>query len=329
MLALSFIRALLSRGIGQERFLILGATDAGERIHREIESAPELGWKTVGFVDENPSLHGREFCGLPVLGKYAELPQFVPSHRIAGLIVSHDSSSHNEILRVLSHVTEFPVSLFIVPDLYDAATGHFKTNAVHGIALKELFPEHMPVWEAELKRALDILVSAVGLMIMGPLMLALAALIRWDSKGPSLYSQERIGQYGRRFHLYKFRTMRTDAEALGPQWAGKNDSRITRLGRFLRRSRLDELPQFWNILIGEMSLVGPRPEREHFINQLRHEVPLYLRRLKMKPGLTGWAQVKHHYDANLEDVKIKVLFDLWYFENMSLSLDLSIMLRTI
>ena len=329
LLASTLIRNLLRHGIGQERFLILGATEAGERIHLEIESAPEMGWKAVGFVDESPALRGREFCGLPVLGKYAELPQLVPAHRIAGLIVSHESSSHNEILRVLSHVTEFPVSLFIVPDLYDAATGHFKTNAVHGIALKELFPEHMPAWEAELKRVIDLMSSTLGLVLLGPIMLAVGALVRWDSPGPALYSQERIGQYGRRFHLFKFRTMRIDAEALGPQWAGKNDPRVTRLGRFLRRSRLDELPQLWNILVGEMSLVGPRPEREHFISQLRHEVPLYLRRLKMKPGLTGWAQVKHHYDASLEDVKTKVLFDLWYFENMSLSLDLSILLRTI
>src|SRR5690606_28014475 len=180
-----------------------------------------------------------------------------------------------------------------------------------------------------LKRLLDIVVAAASLTLAFPLMLLIAILIRLDSRGPVLYAQERVGQYGRIFMLYKLRTMRQDAEATGPQWAAENDPRVTRLGRFLRKTRLDEFPQLWNVLVGDMSLVGPRPEREHFINQLRNEVPLYLQRLKMKPGLTGWAQVKHHYDKNIEDVKTKVLFDLWYFENMSLPLDMVILIRTV
>lgn len=329
LLALAIVRALLVRGRGMDRLLILGATEAGKRIRAAISSAPELGWKVVGFVEQNPIFKGADFDGLPVLGKYSDLPHLISTHRIGGLIISHESSSHNEILRVLSYVAEFRLTVFIVPDLYDAASGHFKTNTVHGIALKELFPEHMPSWEANLKRLLDIVVSALGLLLLLPLMLILAVLIRLDSKGPVLYTQERVGQYGRIFLLYKLRTMRADAEADGPQWAAENDPRVTRLGRFLRKTRLDEVPQFWNVLIGDMSLVGPRPEREHFINQLRNEVPLYLQRLKMKPGLTGWAQVKHHYDSSLEDVKTKVLFDLWYFENMSLPLDAVILLRTV
>ncbi len=329
LLAQMFVRSMLTQGQGQDRLFILGATEAGEHILNELVSAPELGWKAVGFVDENPAMRGQNFTGLPVLGKYAELPDLIRTYKPGGIIISHESSSHNEILRVLSYVVEFPLTIFIVPDLYDAASGHFKTNAVHGIALKELFPEHMPGWEADLKRLIDITASIFGMILTGPIMLVLIFIIRWDSVGPAFYSQERVGQYGRRFRLYKFRTMRTDAEAAGPQWASKKDPRITRLGRILRRSRLDELPQFWNVLRGDMSLVGPRPEREHFINQLRHEVPLYLRRLKMKPGLTGWAQIKHQYDSSIEDVKTKVLFDLWYFENMSVPLDIMILLRTI
>jgi exopolysaccharide biosynthesis polyprenyl glycosylphosphotransferase len=329
LVALSIVRALLVRGRGMDRLLILGATEAGKSIHHAIASAPELGWKAAGFVEQNPIFKGAEFDGLPVLGKYSDLPHLISLHRVGGLIISHESSSHNEILRILSYVAEFPLTIFIVPDLYDAATGHFKTNTVHGIALKELFPEHMPSWEANLKRLLDITVSALGLVLTFPLLLVTAVLIRLDSRGPVLYTQERVGQYGRIFLLYKLRTMHTDAEAGGPQWASENDPRVTRLGHFLRKTRLDELPQMWNVLVGDMSLVGPRPEREHFINQLRNEVPLYLQRLKMKPGLTGWAQVKHHYDSNLEDVKTKVLFDLWYFENMSLPLDVVILIRTV
>lgn len=329
LLVQAFVRRLLRKGIGLEPLLILGATDSGRRIKEELESVPEMGWKVFGFVDEGASSKEKEFAGHPVLGKYADLPALVERHRIGGIIISHDSTSHNEILRVLSQVAEFPVSVFIVPDLYDAASGHFKTSAVHGMTLKVLFPEHMPAWEAKLKRLMDIAVS-LGVMILGaPVYLLTALLIKLDSKGPVFYSQERIGQYGRRIHIIKFRSMRTDAEKAGPQWASTKDPRITRIGRFLRVSRLDELPQMWCVLKGDMSLVGPRPEREHFINQLRNEVPLYLRRLKMKPGLTGWAQVKHKYDASIEDVKTKVLYDLWYFENMSLSLDLLIMVRTV
>lgn len=329
LLVQALVRRLLRKGIGLDRVLILGATEAGLQMQKELERVPEMGWKLAGYVDEHPAEKGREFHGQPVLGKYADLPELIPRHRIGGIIISHESASHNEIIRVLSHVAEFPLSIFIVPDLYDVASGHFKTSAVHGITLKVLFPEHMPAWEAKLKRLMDIVFSAVNLAAALPLMALTALLIRLDSKGPIFYSQERIGLYGKRILVHKFRTMRTDAEAAGPQWATAGDSRITRLGRFLRRSRIDELPQLWCVLIGDMSLVGPRPERQHFISQLKHEVPLYLRRLKMKPGLTGWAQVKHRYDSNIDDVKTKVMFDLWYFENMSLGLDLYILLRTV
>jgi exopolysaccharide biosynthesis polyprenyl glycosylphosphotransferase len=319
----------LRKGIGLDNVLILGATDAGLQMQKELADVPEMGWKLAGYVDEHPAEKGREFHGQPVLGKYADLPALIPQHRIGGIIISHESASHNEIIRVLSHVAEFPLSIFIVPDLYDVASGHFKTSAVHGITLKVLFPEHMPAWEAKLKRLMDMAISALTLAAALPVMALTAILIKLDSKGPVFYSQERIGLYGKRILVHKFRTMRTDAEAAGPQWATAGDRRITRLGRFLRRSRIDELPQLWCVLIGDMSLVGPRPERQHFISQLKHEVPLYLRRLKMKPGLTGWAQVKHRYDTNIDDVKTKVLFDLWYFENMSLGLDLYILLRTV
>jgi len=329
LFAQSFTLSLMRKGIGLDRILILGATESGANIAKEIGEAPEMGYKVWGFADERAQLRGSLFEGAPVLGRYAELPDIVTREHIGGLIISHESNSHNEILRVLSHVAEFPVKVFIVPDLYDAATGHFKTNAVHGIALKELFPEHLPPWQAQLKRLMDISVSATVMLIGMPVFIGVALAVRSDSPGPIFYSQERIGQYGRRFFLHKFRTMRTDAEKMGPQWATKQDPRVTRIGRLLRKARLDELPQLWNVLRGEMSLVGPRPEREHFISQLKHEVPLYLRRLKMKPGLTGWAQVKHQYDSSIEDVKTKVLFDLWYFENMSLPLDLLILLRTV
>src|SRR5690606_12297728 len=237
MLTQAFVRRLLRKGVGLDRMLILGATGAGQGIRKELAAVPEMGWRVTGFVDENAALKGKEFQGLPVLGKYADLPELIARHRIGGIIISHESASHNEIIRVLSHVAEFPLSIFIVPDLYDVASGHFKTSAVHGITLKVLFPEHMPAWEAKIKRLMDMIISAAVLVLGSPLMALTAMLVKLDSPGPVFYSQERIGQYGKRIRVHKFRTMRTDAESKGPQWASAGDPRVTRLGRFLRRSR--------------------------------------------------------------------------------------------
>jgi exopolysaccharide biosynthesis polyprenyl glycosylphosphotransferase len=188
----------------------------------------------------------------------------------------------------------------------------------------------MPAWEAQIKRIMDVVVS-LGVLVIGcPLWCAIAALIRLTSKGPAIYNQERIGQNGKPFVMRKFRSMYQDAEQrTGPTWATKKDPRVTPVGRFLRTTRLDEIPQFTNVLLGDMSLVGPRPERAFFIEQLSKEIPWYVRRIKMKPGITGWAQVKHKYDSSIDDVRQKVMYDLYYFENMSILLDLKIILHTV
>jgi exopolysaccharide biosynthesis polyprenyl glycosylphosphotransferase len=192
-----------------------------------------------------------------------------------------------------------------------------------------LLKDHMPAWEAQIKRLIDIVVSGLVLVAGAPAWLLLAGIIRWTSPGKAIYNQERVGQNGKNFVMHKFRSMREDAEKhTGPQWASEKDPRITPVGRFIRKTRLDEIPQFVNVLKGDMSLVGPRPERQFFVEQLKDEIPWYIRRLKMKPGITGWAQIKHKYDSSIEDVKQKVMYDLFYFENMSLVLDLKIIVRT-
>ncbi|MFA6342641.1 MAG: exopolysaccharide biosynthesis polyprenyl glycosylphosphotransferase, partial [Fibrobacteraceae bacterium] len=188
---------------------------------------------------------------------------------------------------------------------------------------------NMPFWQVRVKRMMDITVASILLFLTSPLLLLASVAIKLDSKGPIFYSQERVGLYGKRFMVHKFRTMRTDAEKDGPQWAKKIDTRITRAGLFLRKTRIDELPQLLCVLNGDMSMVGPRPERAFFIEQLREQVPFYISRLKMKPGLTGWAQVRHHYDTSIEDVQKKLQYDMYYFENMSLLLDIQILFRTI
>ena len=323
------LRALLRRGYGANKVLILGCTESGKNIMEALKNAPEVGQRVVGFVDERYQVMDHRFCDIPVLGKYSDLPTLVKKLGISGIIIAHDSSSPQEIMRVLVWVCELPLHIYIVPELYPAVNGRFKGNLVHGFELQELFAFAMPPWQVQIKRFLDIVIAGfIGICSL-PICLLAAIAIKLDDHGPIFYSQERIGLYGKPFTVYKFRTMRTDAEKSGAQWATKKEPRITRVGHFLRKTRIDELPQLFCVLKGDMSMVGPRPERAVFIGKLREQIPFYIGRLKMKPGLTGWAQVRHHYDTSIEDVQIKLQYDMYYYENMSLLLDFQILVRTV
>jgi exopolysaccharide biosynthesis polyprenyl glycosylphosphotransferase len=196
--------------------------------------------------------------------------------------------------------------------------------------LIDIMPQLMPEWEKKLKRAFDIIISLLIIIITLPFCLLVAIAIKIDSVGPVFFTQERCGQNGKVFTIIKFRSMVKDAEKMsGPVWSQKDDPRITKVGKIIRRLRIDEIPQMFNVLTGEMSFVGPRPERPFFVEKLSSEIPYYKRRLKVRPGITGWAQVKHKYDETLEDVKIKLKYDLFYIENMSLRMDFKIIFRTI
>lgn len=325
----TFLALLFSKGIAVSKVLVVGANPSGEKLVRDIHSFPKLGYKVAGFIDNDGSRTGSSCAGLPVLGTYSDIPAVVNKENVGGLIIGHVSESANEIIRILDYCGDLNVDIYMVPSLMDVITGHFKTHQIFGVPLMVLLQDHMPAWEAQVKRLMDLVVSAGILVVGAPVWLAVAAVIRWTSPGPAVYKQERVGRNGKTYVMYKFRSMYQDAEKRsGPQWASENDPRITPVGRFIRKTRLDEIPQFINVLKGEMSLVGPRPERPFFVEQLKQEIPWYVRRIKMKPGITGWAQVKHKYDSSIEDVKQKVLYDLYYFENMSLSLDIKILLRT-
>jgi exopolysaccharide biosynthesis polyprenyl glycosylphosphotransferase len=220
-------------------------------------------------------------------------------------------------------------SVKVMPEGLGTLSG-FKTEEILGHPLIRLYPTNLKTWQRAAKRFVDLVVALLVLVPLMPLWLLTALLIRIDSPGPMIISQERVGKRGKLFRLYKFRSMIMDAEKeTGPVWAAPDDRRITRVGRFLRRFRLDEIPQFLNVLKGEMSLVGPRPERPFFVEQLKKEVGFYTRRLLVRPGITGWAQVKQQYDASLDDVRKKIRYDLHYLENMSLTLDLKIVFRTL
>jgi exopolysaccharide biosynthesis polyprenyl glycosylphosphotransferase len=326
----SFLTWLFSKGIGVSNVLIVGAHESGLKLLEAIKQYPHLGYHVKGFIDDNGRLKGTNIGGLFVLGTYSEIPYLVKKDRVSGLILSHVSGSANEILRIVNYCGDLRINIYMIPSLMDVISGHLKTHQIFGVPLMVLLSDHMPGWEAQVKRFLDIVASLCVLVLGAPLWILIAFIIKLDSPGSVIYNQERIGRNGKPFIMHKFRSMYQDAEnRTGPTWAKEHDPRVTRTGRFLRKYRLDEIPQFYNVLIGKMSLVGPRPERAFFIEQLSKEIPWYIRRIKMKPGITGWAQVKHKYDSSIEDVEQKVMYDLYYFENMSLLLDLKIMVRTI
>lgn len=329
MLVYKCLRYFLRRGYGANNILVLGATAAGKDIAEKLAKTPERGQRVVGFVDERYQVMDHEFANVPVLGKYSDLATLIKKYKVTGIIIAHESSSPQEIMRVLVWVCDQPVHIYLVPELYSVVHGQFKANLVYGFELQELFAFTMPLWQVRVKRVIDIVFGAFLGICSLPVCLIAAIAIKLEDHGPVFYSQERIGLYGKPFTVFKFRTMRTDAEKFGAQWATKDDPRITKVGKFLRKTRIDELPQILCVLKGDMSMVGPRPERAVFIAKLREEIPFYISRLKMKPGLTGWAQVCHHYDTSTEDVKIKLQYDMYYFENMSLLLDFQILVRTV
>ena len=328
MLVQLLLRRWMLRGIGADPVALVGLTESGLRLANDLKMTPQLGHHPIGFVaaegEEPPDLFG-EF---PVIGTTSHLEKLIDQHKLQGLILT-ERGTREELFSLLKGLGSKVVPIYVIPDLYDVIAGNFKASLVHGTNLKELFPQNMPPWQVPIKRAIDIVVSILLLILSLPITLLTALAIRMESPGPLFYIQERVGQFGNTFRLAKFRSMCTHAEAGGPQWAQQHDPRVTKVGRIIRTLRIDEIPQFWNVLKGEMSVVGPRPERPHFVEQLREQIPFYSRRLAMRPGITGWAQVRHHYDATIDDVRTKVLYDLHYFENMSLLLDLQIMLRTI
>lgn len=319
-----------TRGFWINNIIIIGVSESAEKLEREIKRYPQLGYRVVGFIDDDGRKKGTKLANLPVLGTYSDIPAIIKRQHISGLIISHVSTSANEILKILEYCGDSKATVYMVPSLMDVISGHLKTHQIFGIPLIVLLQDHMPSWQAQVKRIGDILFSISILFCGAPFWTLVAYLVKVTSPGPVLFKQERIGQNGKPFTMIKFRSMYEDAEKRsGPQWATEDDPRITPFGAFLRKTRLDEIPQFFNVLKGEMSLVGPRPERAYFIEKLKKEIPWYVRRIKMKPGITGWAQVKHKYDATIEDVKQKVIYDLYYFENMSLLLDLKIIVRTL
>lgn len=326
----SFKRSLLLRGYGLNNTLIIGWNEKAFEIFDLIKKYPALGHKIIGFVALEYKTSNSEYKDTKLLGEITNLPEIINKHNISDIIIALDSTRHEELLQIIASCNNKDIKLKIIPDLYDIISGQARTNQIYGFPLIEISPLLMKPWESFLKRSIDIIVSSFILIVGFPLWLIIGLAIKIDSRGPVFYLQERVGKDEKIFKIIKFRSMIENAEEeSGPTWASKNDPRITRVGKILRRLRLDEIPQFINVLLGHMSLVGPRPERPYFVEELSKQIPLYKRRLRVKPGITGWAQVKHKYDESIEDVKKKLQYDIFYIENMSLRMDLKILFHTI
>ena len=326
----SFQRGLLIKGIGRRNALIVGFNSKAHEVHDQILEHPALGLDVEAYVAVNHENVGKTYKNVRVIGSLDELLDIVNKTRAAEVIIALEKEDHDLLVDIISRLENKGIGLKIVPDLYEILSGQAKTSQLYGIPLIDIMPELMPEWEKKLKRISDVIISLIILVLTLPLNIFVALLIKMDSKGPVLFKQDRIGMNGREFKIYKFRSMYKDAEKhTGPVWSTKDDPRITRVGKIMRKLRIDEIPQFFNVLKGEMSLVGPRPERPYFVKMLSQQLPYYKRRLKVRPGITGWAQVKHKYDESIEDVKVKLRYDLFYIENMSLRMDIKILARTI
>lgn len=309
--------------------LIIGGNQQAIDLFDELESMRrKSGFRFLGFVQINGTdrlLSSR----LPCLGTYHDLPELIDKKQIEEVIIAMEETDHNKTGKVLSVLEGKNVIIKIIPDMYDILSGSVKMTSILGTPLIQINQEIMPLWQFGIKRAMDIGFSLLALILLSPLYIAIALAIKFTSEGPIFFVQERIGLHGKPFKIIKFRTMCQNAEANGPQLSSTYDSRITSVGRFLRKTRMDELPQFWNVIKGEMSLVGPRPERAYFINKIAEEAPHYRHLHKVRPGITSWGQVKYGYAENVEQMVQRLKYDILYIENMSIAVDIKILLYTI
>ncbi|MDP2662143.1 MAG: undecaprenyl-phosphate glucose phosphotransferase [Dehalococcoidia bacterium] len=314
---------LRRHGWAPERVIIVGTGEMARAIRQRIAKAPRLGYTVLGLVGDSDCEEGS------VLGPVEEIGSLVRSKGATEVIIAEPSLTHRDILDLVSKCDKERVNIKVFPDVFQIMTSEAAIGDLDGLPMVSIRDAALRGWSLIIKRAMDVVISAAFLVVLSPLMLATAILIKITSpNGPTFYLQERVGLDGKPFQVIKFRSMRPDAEAhTGPVWAGKEDPRATRLGAFLRRWSIDETPQFINVLLGEMSMVGPRPERPVFVEEFSHRVPRYLERHKEKAGLTGWAQV--HGLRGQVSIEERTAYDLWYVEHWTVWLDIKIILLTI
>jgi len=329
---LTYAKEQIKQGKVGFNTIIIGGDRNGTDLYQEITGLSyNLGYKFIGFVDTNGKSKNELAHFLPCLGKLDQLKDIIQSEHVEEVIIAVETSEHSKLKNILNILFDFKDQILvkIIPDMYDILLGVVKMTHVYGAVLIEIEQELMSKWEQTIKRIIDISASVIAMILLIPVYFYLALRVKISSPGPIIYRQERIGYLGKPFMINKFRTMFMNAELDGPQLSHDADDRVTDFGSFMRKYRLDELPQFWNVLIGEMSLVGPRPERQYYINLLLEKAPHYKHLLKVRPGITSWGQVKYGYASTIDQMLQRLKFDILYIENMSLGLDIKIIFFTL
>ncbi|HEY4334436.1 MAG TPA: sugar transferase [Puia sp.] len=327
---LNFARGQIRSGKVFFNTLLVGHDDVAARIYKATRDGLAFsGYRYTGYVSNGNASRNGIASHLPDLGRSGAIEKTIDEHDIRLVVVALEAGDREDLEVIVEKLSIKDVRIKIIPSTLDILAGSVRTSNVLGAVLSDIYTSPMPEWQQNIKRIMDIACAIIGCIFFSPLMLYAAIRTRLSSPGPIFYKQDRVGFKGKKFQIYKFRSMIRDAEKDGPALSSDNDPRITPWGRTMRKWRIDELPQLWNILSGEMSLVGPRPEREYYVEQLYLRTPYFRYLLKVKPGLTSWGMVQFGYAENLEEMLERMKYDLMYLENISLALDMKIMLHTL
>ena len=309
--------------------LIIGSRNKAKETLLEIRGLKKSsGYFFKGYISTNGGPDMMTTTGLEKLGDYSDLKQVINLHQIEEVIIATEPKEHEKTNTIINDLADLNVKIKVIADMYNILTGSVKMSSIFGALLIAVNPEILSPWEKITKRIVDVILSTIAIILLSPIFILLSLIIKSGTKGPIIFKQERIGINGKPFMIYKFRSMFNEAEKDGPQLSSQHDPRITPIGKFMRKTRLDETPQFFNVILGDMALVGPRPERQFYIDKIIAEAPHYKHILKVKPGITSWGQVKFGYAENVEEMVARLKFDLLYVENMSLVLDLKILFYT-
>ncbi len=329
-LLLFWVKQSLMKGEIFFNTLIVGNNSHAVKLYKELnKNFRYLGFKPIGFITGTDDTRNGLIKWLPNLGNIQQIDKVIDQYQIEKVILSLDKNQNQLTEDIVNQLSEKDVDIKLVPNTLDILAGSVKTNNVFGAMLIDIQSSALSPREQNVKRLIDILLSVLTLILLSPLLLFIALRTRFSSKGAVIYQQQRIGYKGKPFTIYKFRSMVVDAEKNGPALSSDNDPRITRWGKIMRKWRLDELPQLWNIILGDMSLIGPRPERKEYIDQVMKITPYYRYLLKAKPGLTSWGMVQFGYASSVEEMIERMEYDLIYIENASLLLDFKIMMHTL
>lgn len=310
--------------------IMVGSTERAVKLYEEITyQKPYSGLNIKGFIPIRQKEHYQLQDHLPALGTIDHIEDIIQREKVEEAIIAIESSDHELIQTLINKLQGTKLTIKVIPDMYDILIGKVRMTHILGTPLIQIRKHLMPVWQSHAKRMMDIVLSFLALIFLSPLYLFLAIGVKTSSKGPIFYSHERIGRHGKPFKIFKFRSMVQNAEKFGPSLSSKDDKRITKFGRLMRKTRMDELPQFYNVLIGDMALVGPRPERQFFIDQIVEKAPHYKLLHKVRPGITSWGQVKYGYAENVDEMIERLQYDILYIENISLAVDFKILIYTI